>query len=58
MRGKINMICEEWCMEINFATLERLYWPFQRASTVLIFTLIYDDIVSWTYYQCYRLVNK
>ena len=36
MRGKINMICKEWYMEIGqiFATLVRHPWPFQRGSTV------------------------
>ena len=37
MRGKINMICKEWCMEMasNFATLVRLSQTFHRGSTVL-----------------------
>ena len=39
IRGKINMICKEWCMEIAhfFSTLVILSWPFQRGSTVFVY---------------------
>ena len=36
MRGKINMICKEWCMEMDqISTLVRLSQPLHRGSTVL-----------------------
>ena len=36
MRGKINMICKQWCIEMYliFATSVGHSWPFQRGSTV------------------------
>ena len=32
MRGKINMICKELCLEMD--PILQLSWPFQRGSTV------------------------
>ena len=42
MRGKMNMICKEWCEGNgpNFATLMKLSWPFRRGPTVYLVFLL------------------
>ena len=57
--GKINMICEEWCMDIwpNFATLVRLSWPFQRGSTVLSIADLLSIETLWTNFSEISIKN-
>ena len=57
IRGKINMICKEWCMEMD--QIMRHCWLFQRGSTVRHFRdiLLKENLLFWFKFPLHLLLR-